>query len=435
MIKGARDRTTPSKRIARLCAATLLVAAVVAYATGLAPLAFDDDIAAVRGRTVTRLANGATSVLANDRDLEGDTLTAILVENPRRGSLSLRPDGTFIYTHDGSSANSDRFRYRASDGTGTSRIADVDIEISDPSVAPQIVGQRALSVPEDGALQVRLQDLVVQDPDSDYPQDFTLTITAGANFTVQGATVRPVSNFNGTLSVPTRVNDGQTDSNVFNLAITVTPVNDRPIVAQPIGPREAVQGRRFELDARAAFDDRDAGDTLTFTATGLPASNSLVLSPTSGLLSGTPQAGDVRALPYSVSITARDSAGASVSTTFPLTIVAAKADVAITAKVDPNPADLPSGAHVDDRHRKSRRGRDRERHFARGLVLVRTRAHVICTAHLHRHRQCHCARGSRMLIRQRGGVREHDRRCADHPTVSWRCHIDRRARRRGQRAC
>jgi hypothetical protein len=338
MVTGARDRTTPSKRIARLCVATLLVAAVVAYAAGLPPIAVDDDIAAVRGRTVTRLANGGTSVLANDRDLERDTLTAILVENPRRGSLSLRPDGTFIYTHDGSGSDSDRFRYRASDGTGNSQIADVDIEISDPSVAPQIVGQRALSVPEDGALQIRLQDLVVQDPDSDYPQDFTLTITAGANFTVQGTTVRPVSNFNGTLSVPTRVNDGQTDSNVFNLAITVTPVNDRPIVAQPIGPREAVQGRRFELDARAAFNDSDAGDTLTFTATGLPASNSLVLNPTSGLLAGTPQAGDVRALPYSVSITARDAAGASVSTTFPLTIVAAKADVAITAQVNPNPA-------------------------------------------------------------------------------------------------
>ncbi|HLF10835.1 MAG TPA: Ig-like domain-containing protein, partial [Gammaproteobacteria bacterium] len=318
MIKRTPGWTSSRASVARLCAAVLLIASALAHAAGFAPIAGDDEVSVARGGTASRLATGSTTVLANDFDIEGDTLTAVLTESPRRGSLVLNPNGTFLYTHDGSSGKTDRFRYRAFDGTRSSQEADVEIEISDPGAAPRIVGQRSLSVPEDGALQIALQDLVVQDPDSRFPQDFTLSIGPGANFTVQGTTVRPASNFSGSLSVPTQVSDGQSNSNVFNVVVAVTPVNDPPIVAQPLGAREAIEGRFFQLDVAPAFNDGDANDTLTFAATGLPASGSLALNAASGLLSGTPRAVDVRPQPYSVSITARDAAGAAVSSTFAL---------------------------------------------------------------------------------------------------------------------
>ena len=95
--------------------------------------------------------------------------------------------------------------------------------------APVITGQAALSTAEDTALTISLDDLIVTDPDNTYPADFTLTVQAGSNYTVDGATITPAANFNGTLTVPVVVNDGMTDSNIYNLTVTVTAVNDAPV--------------------------------------------------------------------------------------------------------------------------------------------------------------------------------------------------------------
>ena len=58
-------------------------------------------------------------MLANDTDadLPADPLTAILVTGPAHGSLTLNPDGTFSYTHDGSETVTDSFTYKVNDGT------------------------------------------------------------------------------------------------------------------------------------------------------------------------------------------------------------------------------------------------------------------------------------------------------------------------------
>ena len=45
-----------------------------------------------------------------------------------------------------------------------------------------------------------------------------------------GATITPVENFTGALTVPVKVNDGLADSNVYNLTVTVSIVNDAPVI-------------------------------------------------------------------------------------------------------------------------------------------------------------------------------------------------------------
>jgi len=59
------------------------------------PVAVDDVYTARLGETLTVPGPG---VLANDTDLDGDPLTALLVADPSRGTLSLNPDGSFDYT-------------------------------------------------------------------------------------------------------------------------------------------------------------------------------------------------------------------------------------------------------------------------------------------------------------------------------------------------
>ncbi|MEE1506377.1 MAG: hypothetical protein V1256_05400, partial [Candidatus Neomarinimicrobiota bacterium] len=52
--------------------------------------------------------------------------------------------------------------------------------------APEITGQEELSTPEDTPLTITFSDLSVEDVDNTYPDDFTLTVLEGDNYTIEG---------------------------------------------------------------------------------------------------------------------------------------------------------------------------------------------------------------------------------------------------------
>ncbi|SVA86315.1 uncharacterized protein METZ01_LOCUS139169, partial [marine metagenome] len=103
--------------------------------------------------------------------------------------------------------------------------------VNDPSI---ITGQVELITVEDTPLVITLDNLLVTDVDNNYPEDFTLTVLAGDNYTVEGTTITLDSNFDEDLTVPVFVDDGEAAdslSNTFNLTVVVTPVNDAPVLA------------------------------------------------------------------------------------------------------------------------------------------------------------------------------------------------------------
>jgi hypothetical protein len=103
------------------------------YASNTAPVAVDDAIAVNQGGTATTLVGGATSVRANDTDAEDGTPTGNVAafESPTHGSLTLNPDGTFSYVHDGSATTSDSFTYVVFDSAGAiSNVSTVSITIT-----------------------------------------------------------------------------------------------------------------------------------------------------------------------------------------------------------------------------------------------------------------------------------------------------------------
>lgn len=316
-----------------------VVGAGLVYASGFPPVANDDLIVVVRGGTTSVLADGSTSVVANDFDPENDRVIAFLTRNTRRGELVFFNDGRFIYQHGGGRRRDDEFRYILYDGTGFSNEAKVDIEVVDGDpVPPQIVGQDEVAVNEDSSRDIDIRSLDVVDPDNDFPDDFTLEVSDGENYTRQGIEITPTANFNGELSVPVRVFDGENFSNVFSLVVDVVPRNDAPFVVGNPGGREAIENERFNLALANYFDDVDNNDVLRFSATGLPGSRRLVIDPNSGVLSGTPSAGDVRNNPYSVTVTATDLSGARASLQFLLTVFPDnRADLTVSAAVSVNP--------------------------------------------------------------------------------------------------
>jgi hypothetical protein len=91
--------------------------------------------------------------------------------------------------------------------------------------------QTSITLNEDSQRQIDFSDLTIFDPDSSYPEDFTLTIQDGDNYSFEQLTLVPDANFNGALAVPVLVNDGELDSNVLILQVQVVAVNDAPIAA------------------------------------------------------------------------------------------------------------------------------------------------------------------------------------------------------------
>lgn len=117
-----------------------------------------------------------------------------------------------------------------SDGSATSNTFNLLVQVTPVNDSPVITGQGSVSTNEDQAITIQLSHLMVTDVDNTYPDDFTISVNTGTNYTVSGTTVTPALNFNGTISVPVRVNDGAAFSNVYNLQIQVNPVNDPPVI-------------------------------------------------------------------------------------------------------------------------------------------------------------------------------------------------------------
>ena len=106
------------------------VVSVTITPTNDAPVAFPDSITVGVGQTTSLLTGGMNSVLANDTDADGDSLTAILVSDTSSGTLVLNPGGTFSYTQNGVMDAGDSFTYKANDGTTDSNIVTVNISLT-----------------------------------------------------------------------------------------------------------------------------------------------------------------------------------------------------------------------------------------------------------------------------------------------------------------
>lgn len=136
--------------------------------------------------------------------------------------------------------------------------------------------------------------------------------------------------------------DGTRFSRETKVRITIdekpaTP-NNPPFTTGVPPSQEAIENEPFRLELAGYFNDIDPDDSLRFSAQGLPRGGRLNIDRDSGLLSGTPNAADVRDAAYNIEITATDDHGASASLEFLLTIFSdARADLSLTATVSVNP--------------------------------------------------------------------------------------------------
>ena len=117
-------------------------------------------------------ATGATSVLTNDVDADGDPLTAILVSDPQHGTLDFDRFGGFIYTPATGFTGTDTFEYKANDGTTNGNSAVVRITVDGISEAPTGTSSVA-RLQSRASYPLKVSDFGFADPRDLSPDRFT----------------------------------------------------------------------------------------------------------------------------------------------------------------------------------------------------------------------------------------------------------------------
>ncbi|MCP4712419.1 MAG: hypothetical protein GY869_27670, partial [Planctomycetes bacterium] len=172
------------------------------------------------------------------------------------------------------------------DGIDSSADFNLTITVTGVNNPPVILSHSAITINEDSFGVVRLADLSVSDTDNVYPDDFSLFLKPGDNYTLKGDTVKPEVNFNGDLTVPVVVYDGiDSSENAFSLSISVTPVNDSPVFATLAGDIDTLLTEDLSWTDTVAALDRD-GDSMRYRLIAAPAF--LLLDSLNGAMSGLP---------------------------------------------------------------------------------------------------------------------------------------------------
>ncbi len=209
-----------------------------------------------------------TELLANDVDVEGDTLQVVAVGDALNGSVRLEGDFV-IYEHDDSESTSGGFVYTISDGaaTATSRVSVSVTPINDPPVA----GIDVLQVDEGGVALAFVSEFLANDSDVDGESLQLIAVGSPLNGRVvrDGNTVTfehdgsesVRGGFNYTLS------DG-VETVIGQVQLEVRPTNDAPV--PNIDRFQVDEGGKLIVDVWELVknDTDDDGDVLEIVSVG-----------------------------------------------------------------------------------------------------------------------------------------------------------------------
>ncbi len=180
-------------------------------------------IAAYQAATTSENTVLTGQVSANDPD--NNPLTYSLVSAPLNGTLTLQSNGSFTYTPTTNTTGPDSFTFEAFDGIAYSNVATVSIVVYGGNAAP-VAYNESYAAPENTTLTVVAPGVLTpdQDPDGDPitavlvtgPSHGTLTLNADGSF---GYT--PATNYLGSDSFTYEASDGELDSNVATVILTV----------------------------------------------------------------------------------------------------------------------------------------------------------------------------------------------------------------------
>ena len=101
------------------------------------PIAAGDSLTAIEDNSIT--ITPVTDLLGNDTDIDGDSLSLSVIDQPARGSLVVNDDGTLTYTPEDDFHGVDAFTYTISDNNGGTATGMAIIVVAPVGDTPRIV--------------------------------------------------------------------------------------------------------------------------------------------------------------------------------------------------------------------------------------------------------------------------------------------------------
>ncbi|MBM1892438.1 tandem-95 repeat protein [Sulfitobacter pseudonitzschiae] len=232
------------------------------------PVAVDDTATTDEDTAVT------VDVLANDTDVDGDTLTIKSATVPAdQGTVEI-VDNKLVFTPAENFNGDATITYVVQDGNGGEDTGEAVVTVNPVNDDPVAVDDTA-TTDEDTAVTV---DVLANDTDVDGD---TLTIKSATVPADQGTVeivdnklvFTPAENFNGDATITYVVQDGNGGEDTGEAVVTVTPVNDDPVAVDDTATTD--ENTAVTIDVLANDTDVD-GDTLTIKSATVPADQGTV---------------------------------------------------------------------------------------------------------------------------------------------------------------
>jgi VCBS repeat-containing protein len=230
-----------------------------------------NDIAVARDDAATLAEDGRVTlaVMDNDSDVDGDALTLRIVTPPAHGTLTLNADDTVTYMPAGDYNGEDAFAYVINDGLADSNLASVHLVIQAVNDAA-VAADASVTLDEDTTSRIdpvalatdidstTLSAHLVAGPQHG-PHHGQVTLNADGSFSYT-----PEANYHGSDSFSYLINDGEMDSNIATVSLSIAAVNDAPVASPDSNPLAAtlLEDGSITLNLLAGASDVD-GDALS----------------------------------------------------------------------------------------------------------------------------------------------------------------------------
>ncbi|UYQ95762.1 Ig-like domain-containing protein [Chitinophaga horti] len=253
--------------------------------------------------------NGAVAAT----DVDGDALTYAKATDPSHGTVTVNSDGTYTYTPSANYHGADQFTVTVSDGNGGTATITVDVTVTSVNDAP--VGTNGSETtnedtPVNGAV-------TATDVDGDAltytkatdPSHGTVTVNSNGTYTYT-----PNADYHGADQFTVTVSDGNGGTATITVAISVTAVNDVPVVTND----QRTTAQDVAVNGTVTATDRD-NDPLTFTKGSDPSHGTVTVN-TDGTYRYTPASGYSGSDQFTINVS--DGQGGTAVATVSLTVTA-----------------------------------------------------------------------------------------------------------------
>lgn len=215
-----------------------------------APLTASESIASLED---VPLLIDTKALLANDHDIEGDSLSVTGIARVALGRAELLANGMIHYTPPSDQYDvTDTLEYIVRDSRGANSVDRIRISLAAVDDAPSVVAERIINASEDQVLKISTRLLMRNDFDVDADArlgSLPLEITAVGSaehgsvwMEADGEIVfTPKTNFNGDASFSYTVMDETGLATIGRALVRIDPLNDAPLAAG-----EQIEGREDE---------------------------------------------------------------------------------------------------------------------------------------------------------------------------------------------